>query len=306
MTGPIDPTDPLRVLAALDRGPAEPDPGFAGRLRDRLRDAVLDTTPRRNPMTSTAAGTDAVRATEHSVSPYLAVTDARAAVAFYVEVLGAVRRGDPIVMPDGRVGHAEVALGDSVVMMAEQFPEIAHTVAPSGGPALRVEVDDVDVALERARERGATVEQPAADRGHGRQASLRDPFGQRWMLAQAPARTVDGGVVRHGEGGYYTFTVPDEDAAMTFYSSVLGWRFAPGRTPRAWAAEGPGLPGSGIWGGQGYAGWKVMYAVDDLDAAVDRVRAAGGRVGELADAPYGRTADCADDQGVEFWLWQTR
>lgn len=301
MTGPTDPLSALDALAG--RGPADPDPAFAERLRDRLRDAVL--TPRRNPVTSTETA-PTVTATEHSVSPYLAVTDARAAVDFYVEVLGASRRGDPIVMPDGRVGHVEVAIGDAVVMMAEEFAEIGHTVAVSGGVALRVEVDDVDAALEGARTRGATVEQPAADRGHGRHASIRDPFGQRWMLAQAPARTVDGSAVRHGEGGYYTFTVRDEEAAMAFYGAVLGWRFTRGHAPRAWAADGPGLPGSGIFGGQGYAGWKVMYAVDDLDAAVGRVRSAGGRVRAVTDAPYGRTADCVDDQDVEFWLWQAR
>lgn len=83
-----------------------------------------------------------------------------------------------------------------------------------------------------------------------------------------------------------------------------GWRFAPGRTPRAWSADGPGLPGSGVRGGQAYAGWKVMYVVDDLDGALDRVLAAGGRSGAVTSEPYGRTADCADDQGVEFWLWE--
>ncbi|TVT50626.1 glyoxalase, partial [Amycolatopsis rhizosphaerae] len=51
-------------------------------------------------------------------------------------------------------------------------------------------------------------------------------------------------------------------------------------------------------------GWKPMYAVDDLEAALARVRELGGRTGESEHQPYGLTADCTDNQGIEFWLWQ--
>lgn len=56
----------------------------------------------------------------HALSPYLAVPDARRAIEFYVEVFGATKRADPIVMDDGRIGHAELAIGDSVLMLAEE------------------------------------------------------------------------------------------------------------------------------------------------------------------------------------------
>jgi predicted enzyme related to lactoylglutathione lyase len=51
-------------------------------------------------------------------------------------------------------------------------------------------------------------------------------------------------------------------------------------------------------------GWKLMYAVDDLAAALERVRAQSGQAGDPKQEPYGLTAECVDNQGIEFWLWQ--
>jgi hypothetical protein len=75
----------------------------------------------------------------HALTSYLAVSDALAALDFYVEVFGAVRRGDPIVMSDGKIGHAELGIGDSV-LIAEEHPEIGHVAATSGGASIWVEV----------------------------------------------------------------------------------------------------------------------------------------------------------------------
>ncbi|PXY34870.1 glyoxalase [Prauserella coralliicola] len=281
--------------------PIEPDPGFAAELREALRAAVLQE-GRDDDMTTAEAP---ARAETHALTPYLAVTDARAALDFYVEVFGASRRAEPIVMPDGKVGHAEVAIGDSVLMLAEEFPEIGHTVATSGGASIRVEVQDVAAAVERAVELGAEQLGEVEDRGHGLNGRIRDPFGQRWLLAQAPRRSSAGAPrPAHGHAAYFTFTIPDDELAKTFYGTVLGWQFGEGSVARAWRVEGSGLPDSGLWGGQPYAGWKMMYAVDDLDAAVERVRTVGGEVREVKQEPYGRTADCVDNQNVEFWLWQ--
>ncbi|GAB3906729.1 hypothetical protein GCM10029964_103870 [Kibdelosporangium lantanae] len=67
---------------------------------------------------------------------------------------------------------------------------------------------------------------------------------------------------------------------------------------------GSGLTG-GLWRGPGrQVGWKVMYAVDNLAEAVERVRAHGGQAAEPERHPYGLTADCTDNQGIEFWLWE--
>jgi PhnB protein len=119
------------------------------------------------------------------LTPYLCVSDARTAVEWYVDVLGAERRGDPIVMPDNRIGHAELTLGSSLVMLAEVFPE--YGVAPPdpdrGNPvSLHLAVGDVDAVVQRARAAGAVIDREPEDTEHGRIAVLHDPFGHRWML----------------------------------------------------------------------------------------------------------------------------
>lgn len=294
-------TDPLDALFA-EIEPVSPPADFAAELRAELERAILP--PEGTEMTTSEATRSPAVADHHSLSPYLAVPDAHAALDFYVEVFGAQRRADPIIMPDGKVGHAELAIGDSILSLAEEFEEIGHTVAPSGGPAIRIEVVNARATVELAETLGAHVEAPVRDEEHGTQGNIRDPFGQRWLVAQAPARGMANQPVRHGQAGYFTFTVPDDEAAKEFYGAVLGWQFTPGRVDRAWGAEGPGMTGSGVWGGQSYAGWKLMYAVDDIHSAVERVRAHGGQAVEPTQEPYGTTADCVDNQGVEFWLWQ--
>jgi uncharacterized glyoxalase superfamily protein PhnB len=288
-------TDPFDALREQVH-PVDPDPRFAAELRDRLRRAVVNG----GQMTTAEAP---ARAELRSLTPYLAVSDARRALDFYVEVFGATRRADPIIMADGRVGHAELAIGDTVLMLADEFAEIGH-VAAAGGASIRIELSDVDGVVNRALARGAELLRPVEDTGHGLGGAIRDPFGQRWMLAQAPPRTSGQAGPRHGEAGYFTFQVPNAEAAKTFYGGVLGWQFSPGRTPGGWGVEGSGLEG-GLWGGPGRTdGWKLMYAVDDLEAALARVRELGGQAGEAERQPYGLTADCVDNQGIEFGLWQ--
>lgn len=301
-------TDPFDALY-LPQRPVEPDAGFAERLRERLERMVL--------LGEDMSTTEAVRTEYSSVTPYLAFRDSRAAIEFYVDVFGAQRRGEPIVMPDGSVGHAEIAIGGSVVMLADESPEYHH-IAPSGTgvrPMHRVQVDDVDGVVERARERGAEVLRPAADTGHGYSGTILDPFGYRWMVAARTEEGQSGGGqgdqtrsggerLPHGHVGYHTLVVPDDEAAKRFYGAVLGWTFPPGRVERGWGIEGAGLPMSGLWGGQGWSGWKLMYAVDDLEAALARVREHGGTTREPEAQPYGLAAECTDDQGIEFWLWQ--
>ncbi|WP_410601644.1 VOC family protein [Amycolatopsis sp. lyj-90] len=284
--------DPFDALRAPSQ-PVDPDPLFAAELRDNLRRAVLNGAE----MTETLAE-------PHSLTPYLVVTDARAALDFYVDVFGAQRRADPIVMEDGRVGHAELAIGDSVLMLADEFPELGNVVAPSGGTLIRIEVPDVRASARRAVELGGELERPVTDEGHGLSGAIKDPYGQRWLVAQAAPSSSSAKPVRHGEAGYFTFQVPDDGRAKAFYGAVLGWQFSPGRVEGGWGVEGSGLQG-GLWGGPGrQVGWKVMYAVDDLAAALDRVRAQGGQAGETEQQPYGLSADCVDDQGIEFWLWE--
>ncbi|HJQ46027.1 MAG TPA: VOC family protein [Amycolatopsis sp.] len=288
-------TDPLDALREPVR-PADPDPDFATGLRERLRRAVLGVG---GEMTTTETTTKPGRI--GALTPYLVVSDARRALDFYVEVFDAARRGDPIVMPDGRIGHAELAIGDAVLMLADEHPEIGVVVAPEGGAQIRIELSGVDDSVRRAVARGAELLRPVEDSGYGRGGTIKDPFGQRWLVAEKSPEPP----VPQGHAMYFTFQVPADEPAKTFYGGVLGWRYTAGSTPTAWGVEGHGLQG-GLWGGPGrQVGWKLMYAVDDLEAALERVREFGGRPGEVEQHPYGRTADCVDNQGIEFWLWQS-
>jgi predicted enzyme related to lactoylglutathione lyase len=113
-----------------------------------------------------------------------------------------------------------------------------------------------------------------------------------------------------GDVGYYSLWVPDLDRAATFYGSVLGWTYAE-RSPFARMIEGPtsralvslDAPNAEFWPDP-RPGVFVSRAVADIDGAVARVRAAGGRATDPQDTPYGRSADCADDQGLPFYLGQ--
>ncbi|MEU4254207.1 VOC family protein [Amycolatopsis sp. NPDC026612] len=279
------------------RRPSErvaPDPGFAAELRDNLRRQILN-----GAEMTTTSETPTTHAELRSLTPYLAVSDARAALDFYVEVFGAVRRAEPILMDDGRIGHAELAIGDAVLMLAEEYPEIGHVAPREGGASVRVEVPDPDASVTRALELGATLIRAVSDSPYGRGGSFRDPFGQRWLVSRAAPKPRP----KPGEAMYFTFQVPEASPAKAFYGAVLGWQFTPGSTTDSWGFSGPGLEG-GLWAGDRQVGWKLMYAVDDLEAALTRVREQGGRTGEVEHHPYGTTADCADNQGIEFWLWE--
>ncbi|WP_203075127.1 VOC family protein [Falsiroseomonas ponticola] len=138
------------------------------------------------------------------LSPYLCVRDARAALAWYQEALGAteVMR---IPAPDGTVMHGEVRIGDSVVMVGEEAP--AHgAFAPGhfGGTALSLVlyVADVDAAFARALAAGAREERPPADQPFGdRMGTLLDPFGHRWHLSSRVEEVPPAEIIRRMSGG---------------------------------------------------------------------------------------------------------
>lgn len=121
------------------------------------------------------------------VSPYLAIDGAAAAIEFYGDVLGASPRGDVMRMPDGRIGHAELDLGGSVIMLADTFPEMGakSPKALGGSPVtLLVYVDDVDDVFARAIKAGATEIAPVTDQFYGdRTGQFEDPWGHRWNVA---------------------------------------------------------------------------------------------------------------------------
>jgi PhnB protein len=119
------------------------------------------------------------------VCPYLHIDGAGAAIDFYVDVFGATERMR-MGGPDGKVGHAELAIGDSVVMLADEHPEMGIKGPGSygGSPVvLSIYVEDVDATLAKSVGAGATVTKPVQDQFYGdRSAQIEDPFGHGWSI----------------------------------------------------------------------------------------------------------------------------
>jgi PhnB protein len=119
------------------------------------------------------------------LSPYLVIDGADAAIGFYKEVLGATERMR-MDAPGGRVGHAELEIGDSVLMLADPFPEMDVYAPKEGSSAfsVMVYVEDVDAVFQRALDRGAKTVRPVEDQFYGdRLGAFEDPFGHRWNVA---------------------------------------------------------------------------------------------------------------------------
>jgi PhnB protein len=122
----------------------------------------------------------------HTLTPFLTVRDAARAIEFYKQAFGAVERG---VMkgPDGKIMHAELKIGDSIIMLSDEFPEFG-SVSPQtiggSGMGLHIYLDGVDAAFDRAVKAGAQVEMPVMDQFWGdRYGKLKDPFGHKWSIA---------------------------------------------------------------------------------------------------------------------------
>jgi PhnB protein len=120
------------------------------------------------------------------VTPYLIVDGANAAIEFYRNVFGA-RERMRMPAPEGRVGHAELEFGDSLVMLADEFPDmgVRSPKATGGTPVtLSVYVEDVDAVFDAAVAAGATALRPVEDQFYGdRNGQFEDPFGHRWSVA---------------------------------------------------------------------------------------------------------------------------
>jgi PhnB protein len=126
----------------------------------------------------------------HTVTPRLVVGDGAAASVFYVRALAASEIGERFSDPEGRVIHAEVRIGDSVVMITEESSDATPAKSPQSLSGIATAImatywEDVDDAWERALIAGAEVIYPLADQFYGeRGGRLRDPFGHQWMLSQ--------------------------------------------------------------------------------------------------------------------------
>jgi PhnB protein len=122
----------------------------------------------------------------HSVTPYLSIKGAAAAIDYYKEAFGATELFR-MAGPDGKIGHAEIKIGNSPIMLADEYPEMEF-VSPQtlgGSPVgLMIYVEDVDTMFQRAISKGAKEIKPLQDQFYGdRSGTLKDPFGHVWTVA---------------------------------------------------------------------------------------------------------------------------
>ena len=122
----------------------------------------------------------------HTLTPFLTVRDAMSAIQFYKQAFGAEERGIA-KGPDGKVMHAELKIGDSIIMLSDEYPEFGSLSPLSTGGTgmgLHIYIDGVDAAFDRAVKAGARVEMPVTDQFWGdRYGKLKDAFGHNWSIA---------------------------------------------------------------------------------------------------------------------------
>lgn len=160
--------------------------------RDRFRTHLKAELERKTSMSTSAkpapakSGLPPVPEGYHTVTPYLSVKGAARAIEFYQKAFGAteVMR---LEMPGGGIGHAEIQIADSRIMLSDEFPEFGALAPESlgGSPVtMFLYVESADAVLAQAAAAGATIDSPAADRDYGeRSGSLTDPFGHKWSIS---------------------------------------------------------------------------------------------------------------------------
>ena len=244
--------------------------------------------------TTSMPSTDAERPRQGDIAYVsLWVPDADRAARFFSHVLG-WRPGDAV---EPRRARQVAGLNVSHGILGGQTPSTLF---------LCFTVDDVDAALDRVRAAGGTAE-PPTNEAYGRVAGCADDQGVRFALYAARAGEAGQRLTPTGEHAgdlaYLTLEVEDSARARAFYGAVLGWRLTPGRVQDGWNVADV-APMAGLRGGQSRASVVPMYRVDDIEAAVERVRQAGGTASEVSREPYGLTSDCVDDQHTRFYLGQ--
>jgi PhnB protein len=172
--------DPFDILR-LDDYPVAPRSDFAVDLRSRLINE-METAMSSLPTSPDQPDLDVL----NTVTPYLCVHDAAAAIEFYGVAFGAVEH-HRMVGDDGRIGHAEIVVGSSRLMLADEYPDIGVLSPTSRGgtsTSFTISVADCDVVVERAVAAGATLVRPVADQFYGhRQGTVLDPFGHQWSIS---------------------------------------------------------------------------------------------------------------------------
>lgn len=339
--------DPLEALRLPLEGPIRPRAAFVSELRGQLTAALgLDAPavpaialpPRRTTVPPAPTETAALAT---ALTPYLAVHDGAAALAFYTEAFGAVEESR-FTGPDGRIGHAELVIGTVRLFLSDEYPEVgALSPRTLGGStaALHLEVADVDAVHTRAVAAGATSERPPADQPYGaRQGSIADPFGHRWLLSQPQADVSTAELERRmGDDGWTLTGRPrvarggiwgvvhsaDAPAMIRFLTEVIGFEAAlviqdePGiveHSELVWPEGGVVQVGTANQPGNVFAdrpgpGQQNLYVITaDPSAVLERCRAAGVAVvrdmAEPAYDPGGLGFAIADPEG-NLWSFGT-
>jgi len=304
-------TDPFEALRE-PLVPLAPRPELARELRRQIAaELALAHDEQEQPM-PTLEIREYTPARLHSLTPYLAVADPARAIEWYAEVFDAKLLGEPIVMPDGRIGHAEMRVGDTVFMLAGEFPEERHlspTTLGGSTVGLMLHVPDADATYAKAVDLGATALRPISVQYGARAGTIHDPFGHRWFIQtnleadDVPVQDVSGR--RFGDVGYLTLEVADGERAARFFGALFGWQLDAGYQPGSFHISSI-TPPSGIHGRPGDPEVKVYFRVYDIEAAAARVRELGGQVLSVNDHPSGGNAECVDDKGLRFDLFRPR
>ena len=278
------------------------------------------------------SSTPAPPARRPALSPYLAVSGAAAAMDWYRDVFGAIETMR-FVGDDGRVGHGEMVIGGSPMMLADPYPEMSlYGPDHYGGTTVTLSLDlvDIDHTYRRAVEGGAQIEREPADQPHGhRNAVIVDPFGHRWMLSQEnttagdPAtddaadddegassldqRTFTETGRQPAEPGYVVMITADLDRARAFYGNLFGWAIEAGNVEGGGHIANTHFPMGFMTGDAAQSATPttvVHFRVDDIGAYADRVVELGGQVISCDEYPSGGNAACLDDQGYRFDLFR--
>lgn len=297
-------TDPLDALRAPIT-PLAPDPAFAADLRDRLVRAVLAPNPTEHFMSTTMTNRPRNGLRHGDVSYItLGLPDLARGRAFYSAVLG-------WHFSPGSSEHGEQV--DDIVPMIGLWDGEQPAGEQVHGAVLGFRVDDIAAAVAAVRAHGGTVSNPHPE-PYATAAEGNDDQGIPFYLHEMPSAPDDAPPIDseyhngqvEGDVSYLTMVVPDLDAAHAFYGAVFGWTFNVGR---AGGAQVTGVaPQIGMTtqpqAGPATPGVILCYRVNDIAAAVQRVRDAGGQPREVAQRPYALESLCTDDQGTPFYLHQ--
>ena len=278
-------------------------------------------------MTRTAPG-------HHVVTAYLCCSGAADAIAFYIDVFGAVETSQRYIdQGDGRVGHGEFTIGDTILMISDEYPDygaVSPTTLGGSSIMLTVYVDDVDAVFARAVASGARGVRPPEDQPYGaRMGAIVDPWGHRWsvqtltdgveraiegfdLVSPVGAPTGDAPVARNARSqalldgpaqlSYFTIWSSDIARSTSFFTELFGWQIVEGGhianidPPGGVAAKDEQTltsPTEAI---------TLYFQVPDVNVVAAKVVELGGAVLRTSQYESGGNAECLDPTGAPFQL----